>query len=146
MSLTEPPEWPPAITTPHRLLQPEGWAKPIGYANGVEARGRVIYLGGQIGWTGQGKFEARDLPGQVGQALENIVAILAEAGAGPQHITTMTWYVLNRKLYSASLKEIGAVYKATIGRNFPAMAVVEVSGLIEDEALVEIQAIAVVPE
>jgi enamine deaminase RidA (YjgF/YER057c/UK114 family) len=130
----------------HRILQPEGWAKPIGYANGVEARGRTIYVGGQIGWNGQCKFETHDLAGQVRQTLQNIVAILAEGGAGPEHITTMTWYLRDRKAYMASLKEIGAAYKAVIGRNFPAMAVVEVSGLIEDEALVEIQAIAVVPD
>lgn len=130
----------------HRILQPAGWVKPKGYANGVEARGRVIYVGGQIGWNAQCKFEAHDLPGQVRQALENIVAVLAEAGARPEHVTTMTWYVLDRKAYSASLKEIGAAYRATMGKHFPAMAVVEVSGLVEDEALVEIQATAVVPE
>jgi enamine deaminase RidA (YjgF/YER057c/UK114 family) len=132
--------------SPHRILQPAGWVKPKGYANGVEARGRVIYVGGQIGWNAQCKFEAHDLPGQVRQALENIVAVLAEAGARPEHVTTMTWYVLDRKAYSASLKEIGAAYRATMGKHFPAMAVVEVSGLVEDEALVEIQATAVVPE
>lgn len=136
----------PATATPHRVLQPEGWARPIGYANGVEARGRTVFIGGQIGWNGQCRFEAHDLPGQVRQTLENIVAILAEAGAGPEHVTTLTWYVLDRKAYSASLKEIGAAYKAVMGRNFPAMAVVEVSGLVEDEALVEIQAVAVVPD
>jgi len=145
MSVTTLPKKATAAT-PHRILQPDGWAKPVGYANGVEARGRTIYVGGQIGWTGQGRFEARDLPGQVRQALANIVAILAEAGAGPEHITAMTWYLTDRKAYSASLKDIGAAYKAVIGRNFPTMAVVEVSGLIEDEALVEIQAVAVVPD
>lgn len=132
--------------TPHRVLQPAGWAKPVGYANGMEARGRTVFVGGQIGWNGQCKFETHDLAGQVRQTLENIVAILREAGAGPEHITTMTWYVLDRKQYTAALKEIGAAYKATIGRHFPAMAVVQVSGLIEDEALVEIQATAVVPD
>ena len=145
MSVTALSQRPPA-ETPHRILQPEGWAKPIGYANGIEARGRTIFVGGQIGWNGQCKFEAHDLPGQVRQALENILTILREADAGPEHITTMTWYVLDRKAYAASLKEIGAAYKATMGRNFPAMAVVEVSGLVEDEALVEIQAVAVVPD
>ena len=132
--------------SPHRILQPEGWARPVGYANGIEARGRTVYVGGQIGWDSQCRFEIHDLPGQVRQTLENVLAVLAEAGAGPEHITTMTWYVVDRKAYSASLKEIGAAWKATMGRNFPAMAVVEVSGLIEDEALVEIQAIAVVPD
>ncbi|MCO5071518.1 MAG: RidA family protein [Rhizobiaceae bacterium] len=132
--------------SPHRVLQPEGWARPVGYSNGIEARGRSVFTGGQIGWNSQCKFEVHDLPGQVRQTLENIVAILAEANAGPEHVTTMTWYVLDRKAYAASLKEIGAAYKATMGRNFPAMAVVEVSGLVEDEALVEIQAVAVVPD
>ncbi|MEP7456488.1 RidA family protein [Phyllobacterium sp. SB3] len=134
------------MPTPHRALQPEGWARPIGYSNGMEARGRTVFVGGQIGWNGQCKFEAKDLPGQIRQTLENIVAILREAGAGPEHVTTMTWYVLDKKQYSASLKEIGAAYKATMGRHFPAMAVVQVSGLVEDEALVEIQATAVVPD
>ena len=145
MSVTEPSRQ-PSPGALHRVLQPKGWAKPIGYANGIEARGRTIYVGGQIGWNTQCKFEVHDLPGQIRQALLNILSILQEAGAGPEHITTMTWYVLDRKAYSSSLKEIGAAWKATMGRNFPAMAVVEVSGLIEDEALVEIQAIAVVPD
>lgn len=137
---------PPSTATTHRVLQPEGWAQPRGYSNGIEARGRTVYIGGQIGWNGQYRFEALDLPGQVRQTLENILAILHEAGAGPEHITMMTWYVLDRKEYAACLKEIGAAWKATMGRNFPAMAVLEVSGLVEDEALVEIQAIAVVPD
>jgi enamine deaminase RidA (YjgF/YER057c/UK114 family) len=132
--------------SPHRVLQPEGWARPSGYSNGIEARGRTIYTGGQIGWNGQCRFEVFDLAGQVRQTLQNILDILSVAGAGPEHITTMTWYVTDRKAYSASLKEIGAAWKETMGRNFPAMAVVEVSGLIEDAALVEIQAIAVVPD
>ena len=135
------------IATPHRTLQPEGWAKPIGYANGVEARnGRTLYVGGQIGWNAQCKFEVFDLPGQIRQTLENVVAILRSAGAGPEHVTTMTWYVVDKKAYSASLKEIGSAYRATMGRHFPAMAVVQVAGLIEDAALVEIQATAVIPE
>ena len=144
MSLTDLSERPAAAS--NRILQPEGWERPRGYSNGIEARGRTVFVGGQIGWTGQCKFEAHDLPGQVKQTLQNIVDILAEAKAGPEHITTMTWYVLDRKAYSASVKEIGAAYREVIGRNFPAMAVVQVSGLIEDEALVEIQATAVVPD
>ena len=132
--------------TPHRILQPEVWARPLGYANGVEARGRQVFVGGQIGWNSQCRFEVHDLAGQVRQTLENVVAILAEAGARPEHVTTMTWYVTDRKAYSAATKEIGAAWRATMGRVFPAMAVVEVSGLIEDEALVEIQAVAVVPD
>ena len=137
---------PDPSVSPHRVLQPAGWVKPVGYANGMEARGRIVYVGGQIGWNGQCKFEVHDLVSQVHQALQNIVAVLAEAGAGPEHVTTMTWYVLDRKAYSAAVKEIGRAYRATMGRHFPAMAVVEVAGLIEDEALVEIQATAVVPD
>lgn len=132
--------------TPHRALQPEGWIKPIGYANGMEARGRTVFVGGQIGWNGQCRFEHHDLAGQVRQTLENIVAVLGQAGAGPEHVATMTWYVTDRNAYKASLKEIGRAYRATFDRHFPAMAVVEVSGLVEDEALVEIQATAVVPD
>lgn len=132
--------------SPHRVLQPEGWAKPAGYANGVEARGRMVFVGGQIGWNAQCRFEVHDLAGQVRQTLENIIAVLAEAGAGPQHVTTMTWYVLDKKAYLAAQKEIGAAYRQTMGRNYPAMALVQVAGLVEDEALVEIQAVAVVPD
>ena len=141
------PDKPTAIPpTPHRTLQPEGWAKPLGYANGMEARGRTVFVGGQVGWNAAQKFERHDLPGQVGQTLQNIASILKEAGAGPEHVTTMTWFVTDRKAYSASLKEIGRAWRAVFGRHFPAMAVVEVSGLVEDEALVEIQATAVVPD
>jgi len=131
---------------PHRVLLPEGWPRPPGYANGVEARGRTVFVGGQIGWTPDGRFESRDLAGQVRQTLENIVSVLAVAGAGPQHVTSMTWYVLDRKAYSAAVRDIGAAYREVMGRHFPAMAVVEVSGLVEDEALVEIQATAVIPD
>jgi enamine deaminase RidA (YjgF/YER057c/UK114 family) len=134
------------IRSPHRTLQPPGWAKPKGYANGMEARGRNVFVGGQIGWNAECRFERHDLAGQVRQTLENILAVLAEAGAGPEHVTTMTWYVVDRNAYKAELKEIGAAWRATFARHFPAMAVVEVSGLIEDEALVEIQAVAVIPD
>lgn len=145
MNMADLPEKSP-VGTPHRVLQPAGWAKPIGYANGIAARGRLVFTGGQVGWNAQCKFESHDLAGQIRQTLHNIVAVLAEGGARPEHITTMTWYVLDRKAYVAALKEIGAGYRATLGRHFPAMAVVQVSGLIEDEALVEIQATAVVPD
>ncbi len=132
--------------SPHRTLQPPGWAKPIGYANGVEARGRTVFVGGQVGWNAACKFEAHDLVGQTRQTLENIVAVLAEAGAQPHHITTMTWYLLDKKDYIARRREIGRAYVEIIGRHYPAMAAVQVSGLIEDEALIEIQATAVVPD
>ena len=128
------------------VLQPEGWAKPIGYANGIEARGRQIYVGGQIGWNAQQQFETDDLAGQVRQTLENVVAILHEAGAGPEHVTTMTWYFVDKREYLANLKAIGAAYRDVMGRHYPAMAAVQVVSLMEDRAKVEIQAIAVVPD
>jgi enamine deaminase RidA (YjgF/YER057c/UK114 family) len=130
----------------HEVLQPEGWAKPVGYANGIAARGRTIYVGGQIGWNGQSKFETDDLVGQVRQTLENVVAVLAAGGARPEHIVSLTWYFIDKKDYLAQLPAIGRVYREVIGRHYPAMAAVEVRALIEDRAKVEIQAIAVVPE
>ena len=128
------------------ILQPEGWAKPIGYANGMAARGKQIFIAGQIGWNGQCVFETDDLVAQIGQTLRNIVAVAAAGGAGPEHIVSMTWFLLDRKEYSARLKEIGEVYRDVIGRRFPAMTAIQVAGLIEDRAKVEIQAIAVVPD
>jgi enamine deaminase RidA (YjgF/YER057c/UK114 family) len=130
----------------HEILQPEGWAKPVGYANGVAARGRLVFVGGQVGWNGQQRWETDDFAGQVRQTLENIVAVLAEAGARPDHITTMTWYFTSKQEYLANLKGIGQAYRAVIGKHFPAMAAVEVTALVEDRAKVEIQAMAVVPE
>ncbi|MBP2427784.1 RidA family protein [Bradyrhizobium elkanii] len=128
------------------ILQPEGWAKPIGYANGIAARGKQLFIAGQIGWNGQCVFETDDLVAQIGQTLRNIVAVAAAGGAGPEHIVSMTWYLLDRREYSARLKEIGTVYRDIIGRRFPAMTAIQVAGLIEDRAKVEIQAIAVVPD
>ncbi|MBU0584958.1 MAG: RidA family protein [Alphaproteobacteria bacterium] len=130
----------------HDILQPEGWAKPVGYANGVAARGRQIFVGGQIGWNGQQEFETDDFVGQVRQTLENVVAILAAANAGPEHLTSMTWYFTDKAEYLANLKGLGQAYREVIGRHFPAMAAVQVVALIEDRAKVEIQAIAVVPD
>jgi enamine deaminase RidA (YjgF/YER057c/UK114 family) len=130
----------------HEILQPEGWAKPSGYSNGIAASGRLVFIGGQVGWNGQQQWETDDFAGQVRQTLENIVAILAEAGAGPQHITTMTWYFTSKQEYLASLKGLGQAYREVIGKHFPAMAAVEVTALVEDRAKVEIQAMAVVPE
>jgi enamine deaminase RidA (YjgF/YER057c/UK114 family) len=130
----------------HEILQPKGWAKPVGYANGVAARGKLIFIGGQIGWNGQSQFETDDLAGQVRQTLANIVAVLAEAGAEPQHITSMTWYFIDKDEYRTRSKEIGQAYRDVIGRHFPAMAAVQVMALVEDRAKVEIQAIAVLPE
>ncbi|MGX9429068.1 MULTISPECIES: RidA family protein [Bradyrhizobium] len=128
------------------LLQPEGWAQPVGYANGVAARGKMILVAGQIGWNAQCVFETDDLVEQIGQTLRNVVAVAASGGAKPEHIVSMTWFLLDRREYSARLKEIGAVYRDIMGRRFPAMTAVQVSGLIEDRAKVEIQAIAVVPD
>ena len=130
----------------HTILQPEGWAKPSGYANGVAARGRTVFVGGQVGWTGQGKFETDDFVAQVRQTLANIVAILAEAGAGPEHITSMTWYFIDKAEYLTNLKGMGEAYREVIGRHYPAMAAMQVVALIEDRAKVEIQATAVVPD
>jgi enamine deaminase RidA (YjgF/YER057c/UK114 family) len=131
--------------TTHTVLQPAGWARPKGYANGIAAQGRLVFLGGQIGWNGHNKFESHDLVGQVRQTLRNIVEVLAEAGGKPEHIVSMTWYLTSKKGYLDNLPGIGAAYREVMCRNFPAMAVVEVTALIEDDAKVEIQAMAVVP-
>ena len=125
-----------------RFLQPPGWPEPRGYANGIEASGRLVFVGGQIGWDASGAF-ASGLVAQVRQALSNIVAVLAEAGAGPSHVVRLTWYVVDREGYLASQREIGEAYRSVMGRHFPAMAVVQVVALVEAEALVEIEATAV---
>jgi enamine deaminase RidA (YjgF/YER057c/UK114 family) len=130
----------------HQILQPEGWAKPVGYSNGMAARGRLVFTGGQVGWNEACKFESDDLVDQIGQTLANIVAILEEAGAGPQHVTSMTWYVVDLAEYREGLKRMGPVYRDIMGRHFPPMAVVEVTGLVEARAKVEIQATAVIPD
>jgi enamine deaminase RidA (YjgF/YER057c/UK114 family) len=130
----------------HTILQPEGWAKPVGYANGIAARGKLVFVGGQVGWNRDCKFETDNLVGQVRQALQNVLAVLAEAGAGPQHLTSMTWYFTDKAAYLANLKPIGEIYRELMGRHYPAMAAVEVAGLIEDRAKVEIQAMAVMPD
>lgn len=130
----------------HKTLQPEGWLPPRGYANGIEARGRQIYVGGQIGWNGQCKFESDDLVQQVFQALSNIRDVMAVAGAGPEHMVRMTWYLKDKKEYNARLKEIGAAYREVMGKHFPAMTAVQVADLVEDEAKVEIEVTAVIPE
>jgi enamine deaminase RidA (YjgF/YER057c/UK114 family) len=129
-----------------RLLQPAGWAPAKGYANGVSvgAGGRLVFVAGQIGWNAEQKFEADDFVAQVGQALRNVVAVLAEDGALPEHIVRMTWYVTSRTEYLARAKEIGVVYRAVIGRHFPPMTAVEVSALMEAGAKVEIEVTAVV--
>ena len=127
------------------FLQPEGWPRPRGYANGIAASGRMVFVSGMIGWDSEGVFHTDDFAGQVRQALENIVAVLAEGGAKPEHIVRMTWYVLDKKEYVAAYPEIGAAYRDLIGRHFPTMSAVQVAGLVEDRARVEIEVTAVVP-
>jgi len=130
----------------NETLQPPGWPRPKGYSNGIAARGRQVYVAGQIGWDAAGKFPDGGMPAQVGQALRNIVAVLAEAGARPEHIVRLTWFVTSRAEYLAAIGEIGAAYRAVLGRHFPAMSVVEVTALMESAAKVEIEATAVIPD
>jgi len=127
------------------ILQPPGWPRPKGFACGVAAEGRSVFVSGQIGWDEQGRFAARDLAGQVRQALQNVVTILAEVGAGPEHVVRLTWYVTDKGEYLAAQREIGVVYREVMGRHFPAMSVLVVAALLEDDAKVEIEATAVVP-
>jgi enamine deaminase RidA (YjgF/YER057c/UK114 family) len=129
-----------------KALNPPGWPRPKGYANGVSARGRTIVTAGVVGWNDREEFEAEDLVGQFRQILVNTLAILAEDGAGPEHIVRMTWYVTDMAEYRAGLKEIGAVYRALIGKHFPAMAALGVTALVEPKARIEIETVAVVPE
>jgi enamine deaminase RidA (YjgF/YER057c/UK114 family) len=129
-----------------RALLPPGWPRPKGYANAVSAVGRLIFTAGVIGWDEEERLVAPDLPGQFRQILLNTLAILAEGGAGPEHVVRMTWYVVDIEEYRSALAEIGAIYKAIMGRNFPAMAVVQVASLVEPAARIEIEATAVVPE
>jgi enamine deaminase RidA (YjgF/YER057c/UK114 family) len=129
-----------------KILQPPNWIPPKGYANGIAARGTQIFVGGQVGWNPQQQLESDDFIAQAGQALRNIVAVLAEAGAGPEHMVRMTWYILDSAEYNARLKELGQVYRAIMGRNFPAMTCVQVAGLVEDRAKVEIEVTAVLPD
>ncbi len=127
-------------------LQPPDWAEPKGYANGVMARGSLIFVGGQIGWNAKQEFESDDFIVQTRQALLNIAAVLKAAGAGPEHMVRMTWYVVDRVEYVARLKELGGAYREVMGKNFPAMTCVEVSGLVEERARVEIEVTAVLPD
>ena len=129
-----------------KFLQPPDWPRPKGYANGVATRGSLVFLSGIIGWNAQGQCASRDFGIQVRQALLNIVEILNQAKAKPEHIARMTWYVLDKNEYMAAAKEMGAAYREIIGRHYPAMTVVEVSGLVEAEARVEIEVTAVVPD
>jgi enamine deaminase RidA (YjgF/YER057c/UK114 family) len=128
------------------LLHPEGWAPPKGYANGIAARGTQIYVGGQVGWSAAQQFESDDFIAQTRQTLLNVRAVLEAGGAGPEHMVRMTWYILDRVEYNARLKELGAVYREVMGRNFPAMTCVQVSALMEARAKVEIEVTAVLPD
>ena len=129
-----------------KALLPPGWPRPRGYANGVSARGRMVFTAGVVGWNAQERFEAKDLAGQFRQVLANTLLILAEDGAGPEHIVRMTCYVTDRHEYVNCRDEIGAAWREIMGRNFPAMALVEVKGLVENAALVEIETTAVIEE
>lgn len=127
-------------------LQPPGWATPKGYANGVAARGTLIFVGGQIGWNASQQFESDDFIAQTRQALENVHAVLEAGGAGPEHMVRMTWYIVDRVEYNARLRELGEAYRAVMGKHFPAMTCVEVSALVEELAKVEIEVTAVLPD
>ena len=129
-----------------RVLQPPGWAKPRGYSNGIAARGTLVFVGGQIGWDEQHRFPSADFSAQVRQALKNVVAVLAEAGAKPEHIVRMNWYVTDKREYLAAYKPMGVAYREIIGSHYPAMTAFEVAKLIEDEARVEIEVTAVIPD
>ena len=128
-----------------KTLQPPDWAPPKGYANGVAARGTLVFVGGQVGWNGQQQFASDDFVAQARQALDNVVAGLGEAGARPEHIVRMTWYVTDRGEYLGNLRALGEAYREVIGRHYPAMTAVQVAGLVADRARVEIEATAIVP-
>lgn len=130
----------------HEVLHPENWKTPSGYANGIAASGRTIFVGGQIGWNADQVFESDDFVDQFEMVLRNILAILNEADAGPEHLVRLTWYITDKQEYLSRLREVGAAYRDVFGRNYPAMAVVQVTGLMEDRAKIEIEATAVIPE
>ena len=129
----------------HEILHPRNWKPTPGYACGMAATGRMVFLGGLVGWNASQEFETDDFLGQVDQTLANIVAVLAEAGAGPEHLVRLTWYITDKQEYLSNLKGMGAIYRKHLGKNFPAMAMVQVVALIEDRAKVEIEATAVIP-
>jgi enamine deaminase RidA (YjgF/YER057c/UK114 family) len=129
-----------------KILQPPGWARAKGFSNGIAASGTLVFIAGQVGWTGAGEWQARDFAGQFRQALKNILEVLREAKGKPEHIVRLTWYVLDKREYLNALKPVGEAYRELMGRHYPTMAVVQVSGLVEDEARLEIEATAVVPE
>jgi enamine deaminase RidA (YjgF/YER057c/UK114 family) len=134
------------MTTPHQLLHPRSWKEPKGFANGVAAEGRLVFLAGQVGWNAAQEFESEDFVAQARQALANVAALVAEAGGRPEHITRLTWFVLDKRDYLSRLRELGDAYRGVMGRHFPAMTLVQVGALVEDKAKVEIEATAVVPK
>lgn len=134
-----------ANTPAHQELHPANWKAAKGYANGIAAEGRTVWVGGQIGWNGDQVFETDDFVGQVSQTLENIAAVLAEAGAAPHHVVRLTWFVTDKREYLTRLPEVGEAYRSVMGKHFPAMTMVQVAALIEDRAKVEIEATAVLP-
>ena len=129
-----------------QILQPPGWARPKGFSNGIAATGRLVFIAGQVGFNSQRLIEEKTFQGQFRQTLQNILAVLAEAGGRPEHIVRLTWYVLDKQEYLGALAQVGAAYRELMGRNFPVMAVVQVGGLMEDSARLEIEATAVIPE
>ena len=129
-----------------QILQPPDWARAKGFSNGIAASGKLVFIAGQVGWTGQGEWKEKSFAGQFRQTIQNILDVLAEARGKPEHIVRLTWYVLDRDEYLASLKEVGAAYRELMGKHYPTMAVVQVSGLVERNARLEIEATAVVPE
>jgi enamine deaminase RidA (YjgF/YER057c/UK114 family) len=130
-----------------KILQPPGWARPKGFANGVAVTGgTTVYIAGQVGYTGQGEWRERSFAGQFRQALANILEVLAQARGRPEHVVRLTWYVLDKREYLDALREVGAAYRELMGRHYPAMAVLQVSGLVEDAARLEIEATAVIPD
>jgi enamine deaminase RidA (YjgF/YER057c/UK114 family) len=129
-----------------QVLQPPDWARAKGFSNGIATSGKLVFIAGQVGWTGQGEWKEKSFAGQFRQTIQNILDVLAQARGKPEHIVRLTWYVLDRDEYLASLKEVGAAYRELMGKHYPTMAVVQVSGLVERNARLEIEAPAVVPE
>ena len=135
-----------AAQSPHQVLHPRHWKRAKGYSNGIAADGRIVFVAGQIGWNAHQKFESLDFVAQIRQALQNVVAVVREAGGAPEHITRLTWFITDKKEYLARLAEVGEAYRSVMGTHFPAMTMVQVVALVEDGAKVEIEASAVMPK
>jgi enamine deaminase RidA (YjgF/YER057c/UK114 family) len=134
-----------SMTRPHEFLHPRGWKQPKGFANGIVAEGRMVFLAGQVGWNAEQQFDSQDFIAQTRQALANIVALVQEAGGRTEHITRLTWFITDKKEYLSRLRELGQAYRSVMGKHFPVMTLVQVVALVEDQAKVEIEATAVVP-